>query len=63
MVGPHLALEGKRLRLSTEVVGMYRTLLGDDKFRQGTDLYFDRHDGQAATTDDFMQAMSDAGNI
>ena len=46
-----------------EVVGMYRTLLGDDKFRQGTDLYFDRHDGQAATTDDFMQAMSEAGNV
>ena len=46
-----------------EVVGMYRTLLGDEKFRQGTDLYFDRHDGQAATTDDFMQAMSEAGEI
>ena len=46
-----------------EVVGMYRTLLGDEKFRRGTDLYFDRHDGQAATTDDFMRAMSDAGGI
>ena len=29
-----------------EVVGMYRTLLGDEKFRRGTDLYFDRHDGR-----------------
>ena len=46
-----------------EVVGMYRTLLGDEKFRRGTDLYFDRHDGQAATTDDFMRAMSDAGDV
>ncbi len=46
-----------------EVVGMYRTLLGDEKFRQATDLYFDRHDGEAATTDDFMRAMSDAGDI
>ena len=42
---------------------MYRTLLGDEKFRRGTDLYFDRHDGQAATTDDFMRAMSDAGDV
>ena len=46
-----------------EVVGMYRTLLGEEKFRQGTDLYFDRHDGEAATTDDFMRAMSDVGDI
>jgi aminopeptidase N len=46
-----------------EVVGMYRTLLGDEKFRRGTDLYFERHDGQAATTDDFMRAMSDAGDV
>ena len=46
-----------------EVVGMYRTLLGEEKFRRGTDLYFDRYDGQAATTDDFMLAMSEAGNI
>ena len=43
-----------------EVVRMYHTLLGPDAFRQGTDLYFDRHDGTAATTDDFAQAMADA---
>jgi aminopeptidase N len=46
-----------------EVVRMYHTLLGAEAFRRGTDLYFDRHDGTAATTDDFAQAMSEAGNI
>ncbi|MBJ9977723.1 aminopeptidase N [Pseudomonas sp. S75] len=43
-----------------EVVGMVRTLLGDEGFRKGSDLYFERHDGQAVTTDDFIQAMEDA---
>uniref|UniRef100_A0A7S0NIE6 Aminopeptidase N n=1 Tax=Micromonas pusilla TaxID=38833 RepID=A0A7S0NIE6_MICPS len=43
-----------------EVIRMYHTLLGEDGFRNGTDLYFERHDGQAVTTDDFFQAMSDA---
>ena len=43
-----------------EVVRMLHTLLGADQFRQGTDLYFDRHDGQAVTTDDFVQALADA---
>jgi aminopeptidase N len=46
-----------------EVVRMYHTLLGQEAFRRGTDLYFDRHDGTAATTDDFAQAMSEAGGI
>ncbi len=46
-----------------EVVRMYHTLLGADKFRQGTDLYFERHDGSAATTDDFAAAMEEAGAI
>jgi aminopeptidase N len=46
-----------------EVVGMIHTLLGDDLFRKGSDLYFDRHDGQAVTTDDFVAAMSDASGI
>ncbi len=46
-----------------EVVRMYHTLLGPDAFRQGTDLYFDRHDGTAATTDDFASAMAEAGQI
>ena len=43
-----------------EVIRMYHTLLGEEGFRKGTDLYFERHDGQAVTTDDFFQAMSDA---
>ena len=46
-----------------EVVRMYHTLLGSEAFRQGTDLYFERHDGTAATTDDFAQAMADAGAV
>jgi aminopeptidase N len=43
-----------------EIIRMYATLLGDDGFRKGMDLYFDRHDGQAVTCDDFRGAMSDA---
>jgi len=40
-----------------EVVRMLQTLLGPEKFRRGSDLYFSLHDGQAATTDDFLAAM------
>ncbi|PLY00445.1 MAG: aminopeptidase N [Desulfuromonas sp.] len=43
-----------------EVVRMIATLLGDDGFRAGMDLYIQRHDGQAATVDDFVSAMADA---
>jgi aminopeptidase N len=43
-----------------EVVRMMQTLLGRDGFRKGMDLYFRRHDGQAVTCDDFVQAMEDA---
>ncbi len=43
-----------------EVVRMIHTLLGAEGFRKGSDLYFERHDGQAVTTDDFVQAMADA---
>ena len=43
-----------------EVVGMLETILGRNGFRSGSDLYFDRHDGQAVTTDDFVAAMEDA---
>ena len=43
-----------------EVVGMIHRLLGAENFRKGSDLYFERHDGQAVTTDDFVQAMEDA---
>ncbi|MGH0035025.1 MAG: aminopeptidase N [Myxococcota bacterium] len=43
-----------------EVVRLYDTLLGRDGFRRGMDLYFERHDGQAVTCDDFRAAMADA---
>lgn len=43
-----------------EVIRMQHTLLGQENFRQGMDLYFQRHDGQAVTIDDFVQAMADA---
>ena len=43
-----------------EVIRMYRTLLGVDGFRKGMDLYFERHDGQAVTCDDFRAAIADA---
>ena len=43
-----------------EVVRMIHTLIGPRAFRKGMDLYFLRHDGQAVTTDDFVQAMQDA---
>jgi len=46
-----------------EVIRMMHTLLGVDGFRAGMDLYFKRHDGQAVTTDDFVQAMQDASGI
>ncbi|MBE2250661.1 MAG: aminopeptidase N [Myxococcus sp.] len=42
-----------------EVVRMYLTLLGEETFRKGTDLYFSRHDGQAVTTDDFLACMAE----
>ncbi len=44
----------------SEVVRMIHTLLGSGMFRKGSDLYFERHDGQAVTTDDFVRAMEDA---
>jgi len=44
----------------SELIRMYHTLLGKDGFRKGMDLYFQRHDGQAVTTEDFFAAMSDA---
>ncbi|MGA8261906.1 MAG: aminopeptidase N [Arenicellales bacterium] len=45
-----------------EVVRMLHHLLGPRGFRQGTDLYFSRHDGQAVTTDDFVKALEDAND-
>jgi len=43
-----------------EVVRMIRELIGADAFRRGADLYFERHDGQAVTTEEFVRAMEDA---
>merc|ERR1719460_2866747 len=43
-----------------EVIRMYETLLGRDGFRKGMDLYFERHDGQAVSCDEFRAAMADA---
>ncbi|UEP59070.1 aminopeptidase N [Acidithiobacillus ferriphilus] len=43
-----------------ELVRMIHTLLGKAQFRQGMDLYFQRHDGQAVTIEDFVAAMEDA---
>lgn len=42
-----------------EVVRMIYNLLGPSLFREGSDLYFERHDGQAVTIDEFVQAMAD----
>ncbi len=42
-----------------EVVRMIRALLGEATFRSGSDLYFERQDGQAATIEDFVAAMAD----
>jgi aminopeptidase N len=47
-------------RKGAEVIRMMHTLIGADAFRRGMDLYFQRHDGQAVTTDDFVAAMEDA---
>jgi aminopeptidase N len=42
-----------------EVVRMLRTLIGPDDFRKGMDLYFERHDGEAATVEHFVQCFAD----
>ena len=46
-----------------EVIRMMRTILGEEAFRKGSDLYFDRHDGQAVTCEDFVKAMEDASGV
>jgi len=46
-----------------EVVRMIHTLLGPDAFRKGSDLYFERHDGQAVTCEDFVLAMEAASGV
>ena len=46
-----------------EVIRMMHTLLGPDGFRRGMDRYLERHDGAAATTDDFVSAMEDGAGV
>ncbi len=46
-----------------EIIRMLRTILGPEKFRGGMDLYFERHDGRAATVEDFVTAMADASGL
>ncbi|HEX4737754.1 MAG TPA: aminopeptidase N [Allosphingosinicella sp.] len=46
-----------------ELIRMMRTILGPEKFRAGADLYFERHDGQAVTCEDFVRAMEDASGV
>ncbi|ALL14031.1 aminopeptidase N [Caulobacter henricii] len=43
-----------------EIIRMLKTLLGDDAFRAGSDLYFERHDGQATTVEAFIACFADA---
>jgi len=43
-----------------EVIRLYQTLFGREGFRKGLRLYLERHDGRAATVEDFLQAMADA---
>ncbi|WP_241581216.1 aminopeptidase N [Rosenbergiella nectarea] len=47
----------------SEVIRMIHTLLGEEKFQAGIALYFQRHDGSAATCEDFVKAMEDASEI
>ncbi len=46
-----------------EVIRMIHTMVGEDRFRKGMDLYFDRHDGQAVTTEEFVKAIEDGADI
>jgi aminopeptidase N len=44
----------------SEIIGMLKTIVGPEKFRKGMDLYFARHDGQAATVEDFVRCFEQA---
>jgi aminopeptidase N len=46
-----------------EVIGMIRTMAGPELFRKGSDIYFDRHDGEAATCEDFVAAMEEGTGL
>jgi aminopeptidase N len=47
----------------SEVIRMLHTLLGPEGFRNGMDLYFSYHDGQAVTCDDFVDCMAEANGV
>jgi aminopeptidase N len=44
----------------SQVIGMLKTLVGDEGYRKATDLYFERHDGEAATVEDWVRCFEDA---
>ncbi|MGP1282536.1 MAG: aminopeptidase N [Parasphingopyxis sp.] len=46
-----------------ELIRMMRAILGAEDFRKGSDLYFERHDGEAATCEDFVAAMEEASGV
>lgn len=46
-----------------EVIRMMRSMAGEEAFRKGTDLYFERHDGEAATCEDFVRAIEDGAGL
>ena len=46
-----------------EVIRMMRSMCGPERFRKGTDLYFDRHDGEAATCEDFIRAIEEGAEL
>ena len=46
-----------------EVIRMMDVMVGPERFRQGTDLYFDRNDGHAATCEDFVKAIEDGAEV
>jgi aminopeptidase N len=46
-----------------EVIRMMATMVGPERFRAGTDLYFERHDGEAATCEDFVRAIEEGAKV
>lgn len=50
-------------RKGAEIVRTTHTLVGEEKFRKGMDLYFQRFDGQAVTQEDFVKAIGDAAHV
>src|SRR3546814_1180670 len=46
-----------------EIIRMMATMVGLERFRKGTDVYFERHDGEAATCEDFVKAIEEGAGI